>query len=77
MRQENFRLISEVKNMNTEQTDDPVYFCVRGQFVHMKKETLSYPACPGDKCGKKVHMEDNDNWRCEKCDRSYPAPDYR
>jgi len=43
----------------------------------MKKENLSYPACPGDKCGKKVHMEDNDSWRCEKCDRLYPAPDYR
>jgi replication factor A1 len=37
---------------------------------------MSYPACPSEGCNKKV-LESGTGWRCEKCDRSYPEPDYR
>ncbi|MCO5561824.1 hypothetical protein L7F22_015448 [Adiantum nelumboides] len=32
---------------------------------------------PGEKCQKKVVCESEGNWRCERCNRSYEAPDYR
>lgn len=37
---------------------------------------MYYPACPSEGCNKKV-LESGTGWRCEKCDRSYPEPDYR
>ena len=77
LRPENFRLIGEAKDDMLGTKDEPDFFAVRGQIVYIKKENLSYPACPTDKCNKKVQQEDNDVWRCEKCERTYPAPEYR
>lgn len=45
------------------------------QFVY--RRGLTYPACPSENCNKKVIMETNHEWRCEKCDTSYPEPQYR
>lgn len=45
------------------------------QFVY--RRGLTYPACPSENCNKKVIMETNHEWRCEKCDKSYPEPQYR
>ena len=75
MRPENFRLIGEAKDSLVGSGDQPDFFCVRAQLVFIKKENMSYPACPT--CNKKLTMEDTDVWRCEKCDRTYPAPEYR
>ncbi|KAI0723933.1 replication factor-a protein [Cerioporus squamosus] len=41
-----------------------------------ENDTISYPACPTQGCGKKV-VELGDSWRCEKCDKSYPKPQHR
>lgn len=69
--------IGQVKESMLGSGDQPDYFCVRATFVYVKKENLSYPACPTDRCNKKMSMEDQDTWRCEKCERTYPAPNYR
>lgn len=37
---------------------------------------LWYPACPFDRCGKKVEWL-NMQWNCHKCQTLYEAPDYR
>ncbi|ETW86185.1 hypothetical protein HETIRDRAFT_309703 [Heterobasidion irregulare TC 32-1] len=71
------RTISEVKDaqlgMNEEKPD---YFSTRATIMHIKSDNISYPACHTEGCSKKV-VESHDGWRCEKCDRSYPKPQYR
>lgn len=57
--------------------EKPDYFNMRATVVYIKQENLSYPACPSQNCNKKVTMEDENSWRCEKCDATYPAPEYR
>lgn len=71
------RTISEVKDaqlgMNEEKPD---YFSTRATIMHIKPDNISYPACQTEGCSKKV-IESHDGWKCEKCDRSYPKPQYR
>lgn len=71
------KTITEVKDEGLGMSDTPQYFDVRATTVFIKQESFSYPACPADRCNKKLVMEGNDEWRCEKCDRTYPAPEYR
>ena len=77
MRPENFKLIGEAKDAMLGSSDNADFFCVRGMLTYAKKENFAYTACPADRCNKKLTQESNDSWRCEKCDRSYPVPDYR
>ena len=60
-----------------QQEDKPDYFNLRATVMFTKSENFSYPACPGDKCSKKVSQEDEHEWKCEKCDKIYEAPEYR
>ncbi|KAG8887602.1 Replication factor A protein 1 [Tulasnella sp. 332] len=66
-----------VKDSNMGQSDSGDYFACRGTVVNVKADSVMYAACPGDKCSKKVHESPSGDWRCEKCDRSYPEPEYR
>lgn len=36
-----------------------------------------YPACTQEGCQKKVTLETDNTWRCEKCQISIPSPNYR
>ncbi|KAG0053782.1 Replication factor A protein 1 [Gryganskiella cystojenkinii] len=55
-----------------------LFFETKGTIVMMGKpeNTYAYPACPTPNCNKKVTQE-NDGWRCEKCNRTHPEPEYR
>lgn len=77
MRLDQFKLIGDVKDEMLGTGDQPDNFWIRAHLVYIKKENISYPACPTPKCGKKVMMEDTNSWRCEKCDRTFPEPEYR
>jgi replication factor A1 len=57
--------------------EKPDYFWLRAMVVYIKQENLSYPACPTEKCNKKLILEGEDQWRCEKCDMVHSAPEYR
>lgn len=57
--------------------EKPDYFNLRATVIYIKQENLYYPACPSQGCNKKVTMEDDSAWRCEKCDATYAAPEYR
>ncbi|KDN50412.1 replication factor-a protein [Tilletiaria anomala UBC 951] len=57
-------------------SDRPDFFNMRAMVVYIKADNLYYTACPSDNCNKKVNL-DVDGWRCEKCDRSYEAPQHR
>ena len=71
------RSIAQVKDENLGMGEKPDYFNIRGTVVYIKQENLYYTACPSADCNKKVTLDHDNNWRCEKCDRSYEAPEYR
>lgn len=71
------RNIAQVRDAGLGLQEKPDYFWMRATIVYIKQENLSYPACPTDKCNKKVLMEGEDQWRCEKCDMVHSAPEYR
>jgi replication factor A1 len=59
--------------------ENGVYFRCRAT-VTMANSTSDkhwYAACPNGECNKKVTEEGDGNWSCEKCQRKYPAPNYR
>ncbi|KAF9500581.1 replication factor-a protein [Pleurotus eryngii] len=69
------RNLSDIKEsqLGTEKVD---YFSARATIMHIKSDNISYPACPTQDCNKKV-VQEGDQWRCEKCDKSFPRPEYR
>ncbi|KAJ1645946.1 Replication factor A protein 1 [Dispira simplex] len=69
--------MAQVRDEALGEGDKPDYFTVRGTVTYVKSENYAYPACPGEGCQKKVVETGDGSWRCEKCDQSYPAPQYR
>ncbi|KAI6045607.1 hypothetical protein EDC04DRAFT_2888624 [Pisolithus marmoratus] len=57
-------------------TEKVEFFSTRATVMHVKSENIAYPACPTQNCNKKV-VEENERWRCEKCDKTYERPEYR
>lgn len=66
--------LQQAKEENLGMGDKPDYFQFKGTVVFIRSENPAYPACP--ECKKKVLMEEN-GWRCEKCQKTFPSPDYR
>ncbi|RUS18781.1 replication factor-A protein 1 [Endogone sp. FLAS-F59071] len=50
------------------------FFTTKATVIFFKQENFSYPACKD--CKKKV-IDEGNGWRCEKCQRTWPAPDHR
>lgn len=53
------------------------YYTTKATLVYLKQDGVSYPACSGNDCNKKVVEISPGEWRCEKCDKSWPKPQYR
>ncbi|KAJ1928650.1 Replication factor A protein 1 [Tieghemiomyces parasiticus] len=68
--------LAQVKDENLGNEDKPEYFNVRSTVTYIRAENFAYPACPNEGCQKKV-VDNGGSWRCEKCDQSFPAPQYR
>lgn len=77
-KKDEFRTFEDVTADDTlGMNDKPDFFSSRATITFIKSDNLSYPACPTEKCNKKMSQEGNDEWRCEKCSQTYPAPEYR
>lgn len=63
--------IKEVKDNSLE------YATIQGSIVYLKEEGLFYEACPNENCNKKISMEDNGIYRCEKCNYTFDKCNYR
>ncbi|GMK57399.1 hypothetical protein CspeluHIS016_0402330 [Cutaneotrichosporon spelunceum] len=72
------KTIGEAKDQGLGMSDKVDYFTTTATIMFIKQETFSYPACanPDQSCNKKV-IDEGTGWRCEKCDRSWPAPIHR
>ncbi|KAJ1975080.1 Replication factor A protein 1 [Dimargaris xerosporica] len=75
-RRDERKSVHDVKEEQLGSHEKPDYFNVRGIINFVKPENYCYASCPGDGCQKKV-VESDSMWRCEKCDQSYPQPEYR
>lgn len=53
------------------------YFSVKAAVSFLKVDNFAYPACLNEGCQKKVIMQSDGTWRCEKCDMNHPHPKYR
>lgn len=71
-----YKTIAQIKDENLGMGEKADYFNLRAYCVFSKKENCMYQACPSAECNKKV-TEDNGQYRCEKCDRTYPDFKYR
>ncbi|KAK4058715.1 Replication factor A protein 1 [Microbotryomycetes sp. JL221] len=71
-----FKTLDEVVKSGTG-LEEVSYFSTRATISFIKTDNLSYPACPTDKCNKKVVMQDDASWRCERCEKVYQEPEYR
>jgi replication factor A1 len=70
------RSLKDVKDSQLGMSDKVEFFSARATIMHIKADNVSYPACPTAGCSKKV-IQLNDEWRCEKCDRSFENPEHR
>lgn len=70
------RSLNEVKESELGMGDKPEFFSAQATIVHIREESVSYPACTGANCSKKMVMN-GDNWVCDKCGHVAPSPEYR
>ncbi|CAK1366978.1 unnamed protein product [Cercospora beticola] len=74
------KTIAQVRDENLGMTDDTDWFSIKATIIYIKQDSFAYPACQTTNpqpCNKKVIEVEEGNWRCEKCDKSWPAPKYR
>jgi replication factor A1 len=76
-RKEAYKTIVEVKDVLGLDPDKAEYFTLKATIVYIKQDNIYYPACPSADCNKKVTEMDPGQWRCEKCDKRFPKPQYR
>ena len=76
-RQDPRKTLLAVKDEGLGMTEKADYFSCRASVGYIKQDAVSYPACPSSGCNKKVVEDSDGGWRCEKCDKVYPAPEYR
>jgi len=65
------RTISEIIDNEQE------YGTVDGVILYVKEEGICYPSCPADGCSKKVTIEGESAFRCERCNYVYETCNYR
>lgn len=76
-RSDPLKTITRVLEENLGMSENPDYFTVRATIIYVKQDSVSYPACISDNCNKKVVEMNPGEWRCEKCDKTHPRPEYR
>ncbi|KKK21472.1 replication factor A 1, rfa1, partial [Aspergillus ochraceoroseus] len=72
-----FKTIAQVHDEQLGMSEEATYFSLRGTVIYIKQDNMCYPACLSDGCNKKVTELDPGQWRCERCDKTHPRPEYR
>ncbi|KAF2134639.1 replication protein-like protein A 70 kDa DNA-binding subunit [Dothidotthia symphoricarpi CBS 119687] len=71
------KIISSILEEESYLQDTPTYLSLRASVVYVKNTTVAYPACSTQGCNKKVIEDNPGSWWCEKCQTSFPEPQYR
>jgi len=71
-----FKSLGQMKAENLGMGDKPDYFTTTVTVSFVRKENCLYKACPSADCNKKV-VDEGGEYRCEKCNRTYPDYQYR
>jgi replication factor A1 len=73
-----FKTIAQTKDeglgMDSEKAD---FFSLKASIQYIKQDNFCYPACLSEGCNKKVLEIEPGQWRCERCDKNHPKPQYR
>lgn len=72
-----YKTIAQVRDENIGMSDATEWFSLKATIIYVKQENFAYPACRSEGCNKKVTDMNPGEWRCEKCDKTWDAPDYR
>lgn len=66
------KTIASIKDEGLGMAEKPDYVVVKGSVVYIKHDTDPwYTACPSEQCNKKVTESMNNEWFCEKCNKSF------
>lgn len=76
-RNEATKSIMQVKEENLGMSENTDYFTTKATIIYVKQDNVSYPACLSEGCNKKVLEVEPGQWRCERCDKAHPKPEYR
>jgi replication factor A1 len=71
------KTIAQIKDENLGMSEETDFFSTKASIIYIKSDNFAYPACQSENCNKKVVETAEDQWRCEKCDKTWPKPDYR
>ncbi|OJJ42023.1 hypothetical protein ASPZODRAFT_126218 [Penicilliopsis zonata CBS 506.65] len=74
---DHLKTIAQVREEQLGMSEEPVFFSLKATVIYIKQDNVCYPACLSDRCNKKVTEIDPGQWRCERCDKTYPRPQYR
>lgn len=67
----------EAKAKNLGNGDKPDYYQLKGTINMIRAANAVYKACPQQECNKKVIDLEHGQYRCEKCNMSFPNFKYR
>ncbi|KAL1979672.1 hypothetical protein VTN96DRAFT_5384 [Rasamsonia emersonii] len=76
-RLDQYKTIAQIREEQLGMSEDADFFSLKATIIYIKQDNVSYPACPSQGCNKKVTELDPGQWRCERCDKTYPRPEYR
>lgn len=76
-RRDPFKTIAQIKEEQLGMSENPDFFSLKASIQYIKQDTFCYPACLSEGCNKKVVEIDPGQWRCERCDKNHPKPEYR
>lgn len=76
-REDPVKSILQVKDENLGMSETTDYFTTKATIVYVKPDSFCYPACSSPDCNKKVIEEEPGEWRCGKCEKAFPKPEYR
>ena len=71
------KTIVQVREEDLGMGNDTDWFSIKATIIFVKSDNFAYPACKTEGCNKKVVEIDMGQWRCEKCDKTWDAPEYR
>lgn len=76
-RRDPFKTIAQVKDEQLGMSENADFFSVKASIQYIKADNFCYPACLSEGCNKKVVELEPGQWRCERCDKNHPKPEYR